>query len=424
MRLLIKGGRVLDSANGLDAILDVLCHDGKVVALGTDIEAEADRVLDAAGCLVFPALIDMHAHTGEPGNEPRENLASFAQAALRGGFGTALLMPDTDPPRQYASDVRTLREQSEQLPVRLLAAACLTEQRAGEEPTEWGELAEAGALAIGDCLPIRDTSLVRRALLYLGMWDVPLLTDAIDPYLSKNAAAWEGYHATIYGLRAMPAEAEETMLMRDLLLARLTGGRLHVQRVATAEGVARIAEAKAQGVRVTAEVSWLHLLKTDEALGSYDTSLKVWAPLGDEGDRKALIDAVRSGVIDAIVTDHTPYTSEEKEVEYDLAPFGAAGIEHALSALWSDLVRPGLLDAATLIDRLTVGPSRALGLSCAGLQEGAPADLVVFDPQAVWTPTREEQSSWAANHPYLGVELTGIVQATVIGGRVEYEAGR
>lgn len=424
MRLLIKGGRVLDPENRLDASLDILCQGGKIVALAPELEAEADHVIDATGCLVFPALIDMHAHTGEPGHEPRESLASFAQAAARGGFGTALLMPDTDPPRQHATDVRALRQQSEALPVRLLPAACLTQEREGEEPTEWGELAAEGAVALGDCRPIRDSSLVRRALLYLRMWDVPLLVDAIDPYLSKNAAAWEGYYPTIFGLRAMPAEAEETMLMRDLALARLTGGRLHVQRVATAEAVARIAEAKAAGLQVTAEVSWLHLLKTDEALGSYDTSLKVWAPLGAEEDRQALLDAVRSGVIDAIVTDHTPYTDEEKDVEFDWAPCGAAGVEHALAALWSELVGPGVLDEATLIERFTSGPARALGLPYAGLKEGAPADIVVFDPAAVWSPTREEQTSRAANHPYLGVQLTGMVQITVIGGSVEYEAGR
>lgn len=424
MRLLIKGGRLLDPENCFDDVLDVLCRDGKIAAIAPELETEAEQVVDASGCVVFPALIDLHVHAGEPGHEPRESLDSLARALVRGGFGTAIVMPDTDPPRQYAADVGMLLARSETLPLRLFPAACLTLARKGEEPTEWGELAEAGAVAIGDNRPVHDTSLVRRALLYLRPWGVPLLTDAVDPYLSRNASAWEGYYPTVYGLRAMPAEAEEAMLLRDLLLARLTEGRLHVQRVATAKAVARIAEAKAQGWNVTAEVSWLHLVRTDESLGSYDTSLKVWPPLGSDDDRRALIEGVRSGVIDAIVTDHTPYTSEEKVVEFDFAPFGAAGAEHAFAALWSELVRPGLIEEGTLLRRLTSSPAKAFNLAYAGVQEGAPADLVVFDPARQWTPTREEQASRAANHPFLGVELTGKVRATVIGGRVQYEAGR
>lgn len=422
MRLLIKGGQLIGPERTTDGPTDILCVDGKIEAIGTATDRPADRVIDATGCVVMPALIDVHAHTGEPGHEPRETLISFAQAAVRGGFGAAVLMPNTDPPRQNVADIRSLLDWNDMLPIRIHAAACLTKDRAGEEPTEWGELAMGGAVALGDCKAVLDSSLVRRALLYLQTWNLPLLVDCMDPYLAKNASAREGYYATVFGFRGMPAAAEESMIVRDLILAELTGGRLHVQHVSTKEGVARIAEAKAKGVPVTAEVSWLHLLKTGAALEEYDTSLKIWPPLGHDEDRQALIEAVRTGVIDAIVTDHTPYTTEEKDVEFDLAPWGAAGVEHALPALWSELVGTGLIAGSTLVERMSKGPATILGLPFTGVTEGASADLVVLDPNTEWVA--EGLVSQAANHPYQGVRLRAQVRATVTGGTVRYETER
>lgn len=424
MSLLVKGGRVIDPVSGFEGEADVLCAGGKIAAVGANLDAAADCVLDATGSFVFPALLDLHAHTGEPGHEPRETLATFAAAAVRGGFAAAVLMPDTHPVRQDAADVRALIAAGAGLPVRLLAAASLTREREGSEPTEWQELVAAGAVALGDCRPVADTSLVRRALLYLRPWSVPLLADCFDPYLAKNASAREGYYGTVFGLRGVPAEAEELMVEREIILARLTGGRVHIQHVTTKEAVRRIARAKEEGVAVTAEVSWLHLLKTDAALERYDTSLKVWPPLGNEEDRAALLDAVRTGVIDAIVSDHTPFTFEEKDVEFDLAPAGAAGAELVLPALWSELVNTGFLSAAQLVRALTAGPAQVLGQRVEGVREGAPADLVVLDPAAAWTVTRDALASQAANHPYLGERLTARVRAVVLGGRVQYEAER
>lgn len=421
MSLLVKGGHVIDPSSGLDAVMDILCVEGRIAAIDTSLDVDADRVIDARERVVMPALIDVHAHTGAPGHEPRETLASFAHAAVRGGFGSALLMPDTDPARQNAADVRALLDWNGTLPIRLYGAACLTKERAGDEPTEWEELVSAGALALGDCGPVVDTSLVRRALLYLRPLNVPLLAHCVDPYLARNASAREGYYGTVYGLRGMPAAAEESMVERELILAKLTGGRVHIQHVSTKESVRRIARAKEEGVGVTAEVSWLHLLKTDRELGSYDTSLKVWPPLGNVEDREALLEGVRTGVIDCIVTDHTPFTFEEKDVEFDLAPKGAAGIEHALPALWSELVKPGLIAPSTLIQRLTSGPAEAFGIEFAGVRDGAPADFVVLDPKAQWAVRGDELASLAANHPYVGAQLSAQVCATILGGRIRYE---
>lgn len=420
MRLLVKGGRVIDPSSGVHGKLDVYCVDGKIAEIGPNLSAAADQTIDAEGCVVLPALVDLHAHTGEPGYEQRETLATLGQAAVQGGFGTVVLMPDTSPPRAHATEVRATLHQGASLPCRVHAAACLTIDREGVDPTEWGELASAGAVALGDCRPLADSSLVRRALTYLRDWNIPVLADCIDMSLAAGAAGRESFYGTVYGLRGMPSEAEEVALARDLVLTRLAEGRLHVQRITTKAAVDLIARAKDAGLAVTAEVSWLHLLKTDEALASYDTSLKVWPPLGTEEDRQALLDAVRSGVVDAIVSDHTPYTLEEKDVEFDQAPWGAAGIEHVLPALWSELVEPGILTPEVLVERLTSGPARAFGLDFGGIRAGQPADLAVLATNEPWAVTEDRTASLGSNHPYVGASLQARVRATVVAGQVRY----
>lgn len=424
MRLLVKNGYVVDPTANLAGQLDVLCVDGRIAAVSPNLDVQADTIIDATGTVVMPALIDMHVHVGEPGHEPRETFESLGAAAVRGGIGTAVLMPNTDPPRQTAADVHATLAWTETLPCRIQVAGCLTKDRAGNDPAEWGELVAAGAMALGDCKPMLDSGLVRRALTYLRSWGVPLLADCVDLGLAQGAAAREGYFSTMFGLRGMPAAAEECALSRDLILARLAQGRLHIQRVTTKGGVELVARAKREGLPVTAEVSWLHLLRTDAALESYNTALKVWPPLGNEEDRLALIEGVKNGVIDCIVSDHTPFASEEKDVEFDLAPWGAAGIEHALPALWSELVLPEILPAATLIERFTAGPARALNLEFAGLTVGAVADLVALDPDSPWTVGRSQTASLAANQAYLGAQLQTRVRATIVGGALRYSLER
>lgn len=421
MRLLVKGGNVYDPATGTSRRADVYCEAGRIATVADSFEGEADRVVDASGCFVTPGYLDLHAHVGEPGHEARERLDTLAQAAVSGGFTGVLVMPNTDPVRQYAADCRRLIERSHGLPCRLYPAAALTKGRDGAEPTEWGELAEAGVRALGDCKPLTDPGLIRRALTYLRLWDVPLLLDCVDRSLSAAATAREGYHATVFGLRGMPAEAEELAVMQAVILARLTGGRVHLQRVTTKRAVEWLERAKGEGLQVSAEVSWLHLLHTGAALDTYNTAFKVWPPFGDEADRQALLDGVRSGVIDAIVSDHTPYALEEKRVEFDFAPFGAAGLETAVAALWTRLVDTGVLEADVLAHRLTAGPAQVLGLPAPSVAEGEPADLTIFDPSLRWQVTFAHLASLAVNQPYIGSELQGGVRSTIVGGAVQYE---
>lgn len=421
MRLLIKGGRVVDPASSeTGRVADVLCENGRIVAVEAEYSADADRVIDAAGGWVIPGPIDLHAHVGEPGYEARETLASLAAAAVRGGFAQVVVMPDTRPVRDQVFAVEAFLERSRRLPCRLLPAAALTAESRGEEPSEWGELVEAGAVALGDTKPVADSGLLRRALLYLRRWQRPILVDCLDASLSEGAVAWEGVDATRFGLRGMPAEAEAIPLVQALLLARLTGGRLHVQHVSTRQGVEWIRWAKEQGIPVTAEVSWLHLLEDVSVLGDYDTAWKVRPPLGDASNREALRDAVATGIIDAVVSDHTPFAREEKNVEFEMAPFGAAGIECMLPALWSGLVEAGRMSAETLVARLTEGPARILGRPAPRIAVGEPADLTVLKPgEWRFEPTR--RASLAANHPYDGRSLSVYVAATIVAGEVRHE---
>lgn len=421
MRLLINNATILPHDERKQPT-NILCENGRIKAIGSDVTASDAQVIDATDCVVFPTLIDLHAHVGEPGHEARETVATLGEAAVRGGFGTVVVMPDTTPPRQTVADVYGLQQLAAQVPCRILPAAALTKERAGKEPTEWGELAEAGVPAFADCTNTLDNSLLRRALTYLKTWQRPLFVDCVDPHLSDGASGRESLHGTMYGLRGMPAEAEEIAIAQALIVAQLTKGHVHIQRVSTKQGLQRIAEAKQQGLSVTAEVSWLHLLQTDAALEHYDTSLKVWPPLGTEEDRQALLAGVRTGIIDAIVTDHTPYTIEEKDVEFDWAPWGAAGVEHALPALWSQLVTPGHVEADTLIERLTSGPASVINMAKPHIAEDEPAQFVVFKPEH--TAQSIAHRSLAANHPYAEHKFTAHVQATVIDGQVRFAAGR
>ncbi len=427
MRLLIKGGRIIDPAgeHAEGHRVDILCDAGSIVRIEPELnDVAADAVVDAAGAWVLPGFIDLHAHVGEPGHERRERLDTLTQAAVRGGFTKVVVMPDTEPARDTADAVRALRSRGSELACCVLPVGALTRQRQGQEPTEWGELVEAGAIALGDGKPVADSGLVRRALIYLQRWGTPLFLDAMDLSLAGGASAWESVHATIYGLRCMPAEAEASALVREILLARLTGGRAHLQHVSTRQGVEWVRWAKEADIPVTAEVSWLHLVETDAVLGDYDTSYKVWPPLGTEADREALIEGLATGVIDAVVTDHTPFTTEEKLVEFDQAPFGAAGLETAVPALWTELVESGRMPAATLVERLTAGPARVLGLPEPRVAVGEPANLTILQPGRPWTLEQDQQASLAANHPYIGRPVRAAIVATVVDGTIRYEQER
>ena len=416
-KVLIKGAAVWQDG-GFVPGMDLLIGGGRITRIGRGLSDLSAHVIDASGWLVLPGLVDLHAHLGEPGHEERESLSTGLVAAAWGGFTHVLAMPDTQPPVDSEATVQYLRERARGARgAELLVCGALTKGRLGQELAELAHLVEAGARAVGDAAPIEDASLMRRALQYAAMLGVPVLAQATDARLAAAGAAHEGSAGQWLGLPGIPASAEWVAVARELLLAEEVDGRVHLQGVSTLRSVEMIREAKRRGVAVTAEVSLYNLLLDDEALVGYDTHKKLMPPLRPRKDVDALVAAVEEGVVDCIVTDHTPCTPEEKDAEFDVAPFGAAGLEVALPALYTKLVVPGRLSWAALIDALSVRPRQVAGLEEARIVEGAACDIVLFDPQE---PYRVDPGTWhsrARNTPLAGEILSGRVQGIVVGDR-------
>lgn len=435
-RILISGGRVIDPANGIDGTFDVLVEDGRIARVAAGIAADGARVIDATGLVVAPGFVDLHAHLREPGLEYKEDIASGTRAAARGGFTTVCAMPNTEPAMDNRSIVEyVLREAAARGHVRVLPIGAVTKDRAGKELAELGELAEAGCIGFSDDgAPVWDATIMRRALEYASAFGRPVIDHCEDRALAKDAVMHEGAIATRLGLRGMPAAAEEAGVARDIALAEATGGRLHLAHISTHGAVEVLRAAKARGVAVTAEVTPHHLTLTDEmvafgALGDsdlvYDTNAKVNPPLRTADDARACAEALRDGVIDCIATDHAPHAVIEKLCEFDDAAFGISGLETAF-ALCMRLVHDKIVTLPCLIDRLTIGPVRALSLDrlVAGigtLSEGAPADIAVLDSDAAWTVEPERFASKGKNTPLAGVTLTGAVRTTIASGRVVHD---
>lgn len=419
--LLLKGVHVWDGQGFAEE--DLLIRDGRIARRGKGLSDASARTLRLPGVLVLPGLVDVHVHVGEPGREDRESVATALAAAARGGFTRVVFMPDTDPPVDDEHAVAfLLRRAGEEGPVWAGVCAAITKRREGKELAELAQLVEAGAVALGDAGPVADASVLLRAFEYSKLVRVPLLVEAREPGLAADGVAHEGEVATRLGLAPIPPAAEWTALARDLILAEVSGGRLHVQGVSTARSVRMIEEAKRRGVRVSAECGFHHLLLDHTALAGYDASVKLLPPLREPADVEALVEGVRSGVIDCVVTDHTPFTLEEKSVEFDYAPFGAAGLEVALAAVHTRLVRPGILEWADIVRAMSEGPRRALGLPPAGLTEGAPCEVTLFDPEREWRLEPGTLRSRARSTPFLGERFLGAVVGTYVDGRAIGEA--
>lgn len=436
-RILISGGRVIDPASDVDATLDVLVDGDRIESVAAGIQTDGARVLDARGLVVAPGFVDLHTHLREPGLEYKEDIASGTLAAARGGFTTVCAMPNTEPAMDNRSIVEyVLREAATRGYVRVLPIGAVTKGRAGHELAELGELADAGCIAFSDDgAPVWDATIMRRALEYASTFGLPVIDHCEDRSLANDAVMHEGAIATRLGLRGMPAAAEEAAVARDLALAEATGGRLHLAHISTRGAVEALRAAKARGVSVTAEVTPHHLTLTDEivafgALGDsdlvYDTNAKVNPPLRTADDARACAEALRDGVIDCIATDHAPHAVVEKLCEFDDAAFGISGLETAF-ALCMRLVQDRIITLSWLIDRLTIGPARALVLDrivpgIGTLAAGAPADIVLLDPDAAWTVEPERFASKGKNTPLAGVTLTGAVRTTIAGGRIVHES--
>jgi dihydroorotase len=432
----IRGGRILDPGRGIDLVGDVLIREGRIAAVGPDVAAEAERTVDARGLIVCPGLVDIHCHLREPGFEHKETIETGTRAAAHGGFTTVCCMANTEPPTDSRASVEyILRTAAAQGAVRVLPIACITRGRQGKELAEMGDLAEAGAVGFSDDgSPVADAALMRHALEYSSAFALAVIEHCEEASVSHEGVMHEGWVSNRLGLRGIPAAAEETAVARDIALAELTGAHLHVAHVSTAGSVELVRRAKERGVHVTAEVTPHHLGLTDEAVMlaatespgglAYDTNAKVNPPLRPRVDVDACIEGLGDGAIDAIATDHAPHATEDKLCEFDFAAFGISGFETAL-ALCLSLVHEGKLDLSTVIHKLTAGPVQALGLArsvpgLGSLAEGAPGDVLVFDPAAEWLVDPERFVSKGKNTPLAGRTLKGRVVATVYGGKVVF----
>jgi len=423
MSLLVRNGRVVDPANSLDAVQDVLIVGDRIERLGPNLTAPGATVLDATGKIVCPGFIDLHVHLREPGQEYKETVATGTRAAAAGGFTAVCCMANTHPVNDNRAVTDYIRAKAEtQGVVRVYPIGAVTRNLGGEALAELAELAEAGCVAFSDdgkC--VMNAALYRHAMEYTLPFGTPLISHAEDHALAQGGAMNEGVVSTELGLPGIPAAAEDVMVARDILLAELTGAHVHIAHVSTAGAVRLVRDAKARGVRVTAEVTPHHLLLTEEAVRSFDANTKMNPPLRSKRDAEAVLEALIDGTIDCIATDHAPHASSEKEGEFDHAAFGIVGLETAVGLLMDRLVKPGIVPLPTLVARLSRDPARLLGLPGGSLAPGAPADLTLLDPAARWTIEPARFQSRSRNTPFGGWTVTGKPWKTIVGGRVAWE---
>jgi dihydroorotase len=422
--VLISGARLLDPRAGIDRPGDLLVRGGEIAEIGEPgalSAPEGAEVVEGDGLYAFPAFVDPHVHLRTPGREDEEDIGSGTRAAAAGGFCAILAMPNTDPVVDSAPVLRSLRERAHEearVPVGFLAA--ITRGQAGEQLTEMGELADEGAVGFSDDgLPVRSAGVLRQALSYQKLAGLVLALHEEDPSLSGLGVMHEGAVSAQLGLAGIPSVSESTMIARDAALARYEDARLHVQHLSARESVAALEQARAAGVRVTAEVTPHHLALTDQAVATLDTNFKMNPPLRSEDHRGALIDALRSGTIDCIATDHAPHSREEKEQPFEVAPMGVTGLETAFAALHTGLVLPGLLGLDLLVERMTAGAA-PFDLPVPSLQPGSPANVVLVDLASEWEVGDAGYESRSANCCFAGRRLTGRVRMTVAAGAVAY----
>jgi dihydroorotase len=426
--LFIEGGRVIDPASGTDGVRTVVVRDGKIAEVAERLERPRDaRVFDARGKWVTPGFIDLHVHLREPGQEYKETVATGARAAVAGGFTAVCAMPNTKPVNDNASVTELVLARAAAAGLaRVYPVGAISKGSNGEELAEFGELLAAGCVALSDDgRPVLSSALMRRALEYAKAFGLPLTVHEEDLQLVGKGVMHEGAASTRLGLKGIPGAAEDVMVLRDLALAELTGGRLHVAHVSTQGAVRAIRAAKARGLAVTAEVTPHHLALTDEdvAASGYSTDYKMNPPLRSAEDVRACREGLADGTIDAIATDHAPHSAVEKDVEFDAALNGIIGLETAFPVCLS-LVRAGALPERRLVEALTTGPARAFGLAGGALAGGAPADVAVLDPVAEWTVDPARMYSKSRNTPWKGSRLTGRCVMTIVGGRIVHEEGR
>jgi dihydroorotase len=422
--ILIRGGRVIDPSRGTDGIADVYLTDGRVEAVGLNIVGEDGcTVVEAAGKVVAPGFIDLHTHLREPGQEDVETVATGAMAAAAGGFSAVCAMPNTDPVTDNQAAIGFIVSQAQRAGrARVYPIGAISLGQKGQQLAEFGELVGAGAVAVSDDgKPVMSSHLMRTALEYARTFGIPVADHCEDMTLAQGGAMHEGLVSTRLGLKGIPAAAEEIMVARDIILAELTGGHVHLCHMSTRGSVELIRRAKEKGIRVTAEACPHHFTLTHERCEGYDTNAKMNPPLREAEDREAIRRGLKDGTIDVIATDHAPHHYDAKEREFDDAPNGIIGLETALGLAVSELVETGLLTLPELVARMSTLPARIFGLPGGTLAVGAPADVVVFDPKARWTVTPSTFFSKSRNTPFTGRELTGRADLTIVRGQVVFQ---
>ncbi len=419
----IRGGRVIDPSQGIDTVADLVLENGKV--RGIDVSGVTpDEIIEAAGLIVSPGLIDMHVSLREPGFEEDERIATGAAAALAGGITSVACMPDTHPVVDNRAAAEFIMLQAERAGLaNVFPIGAVTKDCAGEELAEIGQLVEGGVVAFSDATkPIANAEMMRRALEYCGMFNRPLFSCPQVPELVKGGVMHEGYISTELGLRGMPAAAEDICVGRDIALAEVTGGRVHLQTISSRGSVAQIRRAKHEGIRVSAEIACHQFTLMDERLRTFDSMYKVNPPLRTQEHLDACIEGLKDGTIDAICSDHQPYAPEKKMRELDLAPFGISGLETLLPICVTSLIEPGHLDWPQLLSKLTNGPAGILGIDKGTLVAGADADVTLIDPEVRWTIDTTQFRSLGRNTPFNGWAVRGRAQTVIVAGKVVFQS--
>jgi len=419
VKLLIKSGRLIDPARSFDQVTDLLVENGRVAAIGPGLSAGDAELFDATGLIVSPGFIDLHTHLREPGEEYKETIATGTAAAVAGGFTSICAMPNTMPVNDNASVTRYVIEKAVQTGLaRVHPIGAITRESKGEELAEMAEMKAAGAVAVSDDgRPVMNAQVMRRAMEYARDHGLVVVDHCQCLDLAASGVMNEGRYSTLLGLRGMPSISEETHVSRDIMLSALTGARIHIAHLSTMGAATMVREARRRGVPVTCEVTPHHLALTDEAVSGFDTNTKMNPPLRSESDRRALIEAVRDGTIDAIATDHAPHHADDKMLEFDRAPFGVIGLETAFGVALTVLHHNEGIVLARIIEMLTIGPARVFGLPGGTLSVGSEADIAVLDADTSWAVDATKFKSRSRNTSFQGWELRGRVVATFVAGR-------
>ena len=420
MSLLLRGGRVVDPSQDLDRRADLLLEDGKVVAVGNLAAGKGHEVIDVAGCVVAPGFVDMHVHLREPGREDKETILTGSRAAAAGGFTSIVCMPNTTPVNDNAAITRFILERAAEAGlVNVYPTGAITLGSQGEQLAEIGEMHAAGIVAVtDDGRPVQNSQVMRRAMEYARIFDIPVMDHCEDLFLAAGGCMNEGQASTRLGLRGMSRAAEELHVVRDIILSRITGGRVHILHISTRESLDQVRAAKAQGIRVTCEVLPHHFTLTDDDIQDFDTDFKMMPPLRERADVEAMLEGLADGSIDCLATDHAPHTRLDKEEPFEEAASGVIGMETAIPICWEHLVRAGVVPVPRLVELFSLNPSRILKLGKGTLAEGADADVTVIDPDRRQVVDPSRFRSKGRNCPFRGWELRGAAVLTVVGGRV------